>query len=149
MSLRTVVTSNFDEYLASDDGLEPPDWPETRPFIGTWLRTSFEENGKKQPIDENKKFTLKFTKDNKVVYSENATVLFEGEFFVFGEYAKGPKKARWDWKPDITDRVIYSFDGDDKLTTCWTHEKDAGWPTRFATGSPKDGTYLAVWKRLP
>jgi uncharacterized protein (TIGR03067 family) len=130
-------------------GLEPPDWAETKPFIGTWLRISFEENGKKQPFDENSKYTLKFTRDNKVTYSENATVLFEGEFFTFGDLAKAPKKARWDWKPDITDLVIYSFEGNDKLTTCWTHEKDAEWPIRFATGTPKGGAYLAVWRRLP
>jgi uncharacterized protein (TIGR03067 family) len=147
--LRPFITFSGGEKLDYFSiGLEPPDWSEIKPFVGTWLRTSFEENGKKHPPDESKKFTATFRKDGTLTFSENKTVLTEGEFFVYAEGTKTPKQVRWDWKGEVTDRVIYSFEGEDKLVTCWTRQ-GTKWPTRFATGSPEGGTYLAVWKRIP
>jgi uncharacterized protein (TIGR03067 family) len=125
-------------------GLEPPDWADVKPFIGAWVRTSFEENGKKQALDASKKHTLKFTKDNKVVYAENETIKMQGQFHVFDK-----KEVRWDWKGDVQDRVLYKFDGNDKLTTCWTRTDGKPAPARFETGVPGGGASLAVWRRVP
>jgi uncharacterized protein (TIGR03067 family) len=114
---------------------------------GVWKPVSAEYEGKGLDPKEDD-WTLKFTGDA-VVHLKKGQVYVEGKLEIASP-AESFERAYWKYtNVNVTDSVIFRFDGHDTLVTCWNGRQGqiAEWPSSFTTGPLGTGIYLVVWNR--
>lgn len=116
-------------------------------FQGIWKPITAEYEGEKlEP--EKQKWTL-IISDNTVLQLRRGRVHVEGRMEV-NNIHKGVERAVWKFtNVPVTNNVIYSFEEEDVLVTCWNAKRNGVlvYPTVFNSTGEGSGQYLVVWKR--
>jgi uncharacterized protein (TIGR03067 family) len=111
---------------------------------GRWTPTSYEEGGKVTDLKERKREWV--FRGDEHEYLENGKVVGKGKIKL--NVTASPKHLDISYEGGQKDFTIYTLNGN-VLTTCGSR-RQGGDPTRpreFASGTPKGGDYLIVWKR--